>query len=323
MITLVWRSDVHMADVPPQSRTDDWTATLLGKLSQVGDIARNVGATAVLDGGDFFHVKSPTRNSHELVRRVAAVHATYPCPVYANVGNHDLKYGALEFLLESPLAVLFEAGVFRRLYDGHEATFVSDGIKVRVVGIPYHGTKYDLNRFRSIVKGDEDHLVVMAHCLASPAGGTLFEAEDVVGYNTLANLDPTVWAFGHWHKDQGIKEIAPGKWVANVGALSRGSLSQDDLNRTPTVVVMRFAKQAVTLEPVQLAVAPAKDVFNMAERTRTVTRQNVMDAVVDRLRGTLNMREGGSLLDLVRGATSVPEPIRERTASYLERVGAR
>lgn len=195
MITLVWRTDVHMADMPPQSRTDDWAATILGKLNQVGDIARDVKANAVLDGGDFFHVKSPTRNSHEMVRRVTEVHAAYPCPVYANVGNHDVKYGSMEYLSESPLAVLFESGVFKRCYDQHEAVFVQDGVKVRVVGIPYHGTKYDMNRFTSLVRQDEDRLVVMVHCLASAKGGTMFEAEDVIGYNQLANLGPDVWCF--------------------------------------------------------------------------------------------------------------------------------
>jgi len=323
VITLVWRSDVHMADMPPQSRTDDWASTILGKLNQVGNIARDVGADAVLDGGDFFHVKSPGRNSHEMVRRVTEVHAAYPCPVYANVGNHDVKYGSMEYLSESPLAVLFESGVFRRCYDQHEAVFTRDEVKVRVVGIPYHGTSYDMNRFTSIVKGDEDHLVVIAHCLAAPKGGTLFDAEDVIGYNQLANLGPTVYCFGHWHKNQGVTEIARGKHVVNVGSLSRGSISQDDLARTPSCVVMRFSKDVATFETVALKVAKPEDVFNLDARERRNTRAVTMEAVVDRLKSQLTMRESGSVLDTVRSVTSISENIRERTIHYLERAGAR
>ena len=323
VITLVWRTDVHMADMSPQSRTDDWSATILGKLDQIGQIAFDVQANAVLDGGDFFHVKSPTRNSHDMVRRIAETHAAYRCPVYGNVGNHDLKYGSMEYLSESPLAVLFESGIFRRLYNEHEAIFMQDGVKVRVVGIPYHGTKYEMNRFTSIVKGDEDYLVVIAHCLASPQGGTLFEAEDVVGYNQLANMDPDVFCFGHWHKNQGVTEIAKDKWVVNVGSLSRGSISQDDLARTPTCVVMRFSKEAMTFEPIPLKVKAAADVFNLEQRARTVTRQMTMDSVVDRLRDKLTMRESGSVLDVVRGIVAIPENIRERTIMYLEQAGAR
>ena len=128
MITLVWRTDVHLSDVSPSSRKDDWASTVLGKLRQVGMVADRVRAAAVLDGGDFFHVKSPSRNTHDLVRRVADLHATYPCPVYANVGNHDCVYGDYEYLDQQPLGVLFSTGVFRRCYDEHEVVFEAHDI---------------------------------------------------------------------------------------------------------------------------------------------------------------------------------------------------
>jgi len=323
MVTLVWRTDIHMADTAPQSRTDDWAETILGKIAQVGVIARAVKADAVLDGGDFFHLKSPGRNSHDLVRKVAAAHAAYPCPVFGNVGNHDVKYGSMEYLSESPLAVLFESGVFQRLYDEYEAVFVHNGFKVRVVGIPYHGTRYDMNRFTGIVKKDEDRLVVIAHCLASPTGGSMFEAEDIISYKELANLDPDVWCFGHWHKDQGVTEIAPGKVVVNIGSMSRGSISQDDMGRKPSCVVMRFSPDNVTFEKIALKVAPPEEIFNIAGKARMEARQTTMDAVVERLKGTLNMREEGSVLDLVREVENISDPIRERTIHYLERAGAR
>ena len=47
-ITLVWRTDVHLSDRTPRSRKDNWTDTILGKLRQVGEIAREVKADAVL-----------------------------------------------------------------------------------------------------------------------------------------------------------------------------------------------------------------------------------------------------------------------------------
>src|SRR3989344_4231877 len=124
MIRLVWRTDVHMADSGPSSRTDDWTETVLGKLGQVRDVAKKWGASAIIDGGDFFHIKSPSRNSHELIQRVARHHSDYPCPVFCCPGNHDSVYGDYAFLGQQPLGVLFAAGVYKRLYDEHEAIFV-------------------------------------------------------------------------------------------------------------------------------------------------------------------------------------------------------
>lgn len=200
-ITLVWRTDTHLSDHTPRSRTDNWTDTVLRKLAAVGNIARNAGAHAVIDGGDFFDIKAPGRNSHALIRRAMEVHRDYPCPVYANVGNHDCVYGDYSYLPQQPLGVLYEAGTFRRLYDEHEAVFTATGplrvpVTVRVVGVPYHGVKYDLDRLARIKKGDEDYLMVVGHLLASPTQSTMFDAEDVIRYDVLDNYpDVDVWCF--------------------------------------------------------------------------------------------------------------------------------
>jgi len=316
-VTLVWRTDVHLADFPPQSRVDDWTETLLGKLDQIGKIATKVEAQAVLDGGDLFHVKSPSRNSHELVGRVAAVHATYPCPTYGCVGNHDVKYGSLDFLEESPLGVLFGTGTVRRLYNQHEAIFENKGVKVRVVGIPYHGTSYDMDRFRSIQKGDEDYLVVVAHTLASLDGGMMYESEDVISYRDLTDMAPDVFCFGHWHKCQGI-DVVGNKRIINIGSLSRGSLNQDDVNRVPSCAILNFTKEEIKIIPIPLQVAPASEVFNVERKLRSEAKEISMEVFVNSLKATLITREGGSLMDHIRDLKGIDDEVKERAMLYLE-----
>lgn len=338
IITFVWRTDVHASDQPPVSRIDDWIGTLMGKLTQVGEIARGVDAAAVLDGGDFFHVKSPGRNTHRTIQRVAQIHKNYPCDVYGNVGNHDCKYGDFEYLPEQPLGVLFETGVFKRCFNEHEAVFETgtfvglggtqtvngtsgfkDKIKVRVVGIPYHGTEYDWKRFTDIKKGDEDYLVVMAHVLASKEGGTMFEGEDIIRYADLRDLDADVWCFGHWHKNQGITEIAPGKWVVNIGSLSRGALSQDELQRIPAVAVMTFDEDGITLTERPLNVAPPEEVFDLEGKARRDVKDMTMGAFVDAIKATLGEDAlKKPIEDTIREMPGVPDAVRERATSYWE-----
>lgn len=319
MISLVWRTDVHLSDTTPVSRKDDWTETVIQKLGQVASIAQEVQAVAVLDGGDFFHVKSPGRNTHDLVRKVADLHKTYPCPVYANIGNHDCVYGDYSYIGQQPLGVLFSTGVFRRCYDEHEVVFEQDGLKVRVVGVPYHGTVYDLERFRNIKKGNEDFLVCMAHVLASSTGGSMFEGEDIIKYSDLEGFDPDIYCFGHWHKDQGVAKVGR-KTVVNIGSLTRGALSQDEMNREPGVAVLRFEKGRLPIvEVVRLKVTPAAEVFDVAGRERAETRTLTMDAFVDSIREKLVLDQNRSVSDLVTEMTTVPVKVRERVLLYLEK----
>ena len=351
MVRLIWRTDVHLSDRAPASRKDDWAETVFAKLEQNKQVARKAKATAVIDGGDFFHVKSPSRNTHELVRRVAEHHATYPCPVYCTPGNHDSVYGDYAFLGQQPLGVLFSTGVFQRLYDEYEVFFgpadatsgevraypfnrntgwtngnpfllrdvyQGDTPIVRVVGIPYHGTTYDMERFRSIKKGEEDYLVCVAHVLASAKGGTMFEAEDVIKYADLVDLDPDVWCFGHWHKDQGA-EVIRDKWFVNVGSLTRGALTQDDMERKPATVMFSFTREKLQVQILRLRVSPAEEVFDIAAKTRAEARSMTMDAFVASVRETLIAKRGQTLEEDVETLEGVPAKVRERAISYLEK----
>ena len=317
-INLVWRTDVHLSDRAPSRRTDDWADAVFDKLGQVRDLAREVNAAAIIDGGDFFHIKSPGRNSHALVHRTADHHSTYPCPVYCTPGNHDAVYGDYSFLPQQPLGVLYSTGVFKRLYDEHEAVFTRDGVTVRVVGIPYHGTTYDMERFTRIEKGDEDILICVAHVLASHKGGTMFEGEDIIKYADLVDTAPDVYLFGHWHKNQGVEEIG-GKQFVNIGSLTRGSLSQDNMDRVPAAAVLRCTEKGVEIEVVPLSVRPAEDVFDAEGRERQVKRQVEMDSFVTAIRDALQpVKEGETLAESVTGMGDVPNEIRERALAYLE-----
>lgn len=321
-LVVVWRSDAHLADEPPQSRLDDWTATILEKIEQVGKIAQSVGAVAVLDGGDSLHIKSPFRNSHSLVREMVGAHKAYPCPIYVNVGNHDVKYGDLAYLKESPLSVLFETGIFQRLYDNHEGLIGSGSMQVRLVGIPYHGTKYDMRRFTNIQKKSERWLVANVHCLASSQGGTLFEAEDVIKYSDLLDTAPDVYCFGHSHNNQGVTQVG-NKWFVNVGGLSRGTISQDDVDRIPECAILRFSETGVKIERRPLVVKPSKEVLDIVGKVRKEAREMTMDAFVESLKESLQARKEESLLDLIHDLPDIPPEVKERALSYIEKAGAR
>lgn len=316
MINFVWRTDVHMSDHKPSSRLDDWDEMVLEKLGQVRDIAYAENAVAILDGGDFFHVKSPTRNSHKLIIKTSEHHRDYKIPVYCCPGNHDSVYGDYKFLPQQPLGVLYATGIFKRLYNEHDVVFEKDGLKVRVVGVPYPGPSYDKSLFQHIKKGDEDVLICVAHILASPQGGTMFEGEDIVKYDDLVDLDPDVFCFGHWHKNQGIVSVG-GKTIINTGSLTRGSLSEDEIKRIPCCVAIRCSKDGVECEQRPLKVKPPEEVFDIVGRKRQVDRQMELDAFVNKLQDGLNTTTEQTMDNTIENL-DISNEVRELVKHYLE-----
>jgi len=317
-VKFVWRTDVHLSDSSPASRLDNWMDTVLGKLEQVGKIARAEKAVAVIDGGDFFHIKAPSRNSHRMLQRVAKIHQGYPCPTYANIGNHDCKFSDLSYLHEQPLGVLFETGVFKRLYGRNEAFFEDTEVSVRFVGVPYHGTSYDRSRFQ-VRKGREDYLVVVAHVLASPSGGTMYQGEDIIAYDELKDLDADVFIFGHWHQNQGIEEIGNGKWVVNTGSLTRGALTQDNVSRIPACVVLSFGEVGIEIGERPLEVMKAKEIFNVKKKIELEKRDLVIDSFISNLQSELFEEKRESLPEAIGKLNGVPEKVRELSLYYLEK----
>ena len=160
-----------------------------------------------------------------------------------------------------------------------------------------------------------------AHVLASAKGGSMFENEDIVKYDDLTDLAPgvDVWMFGHWHKDQGITEIAPDKWVVNVGSLSRGALIQDDLDRKPCAVELGFSKDGIDIVRHDLDLPEVEQIFDLDSRQKAEMRETVMENFVASLSKALEGSQDADSLDDVVRSSDVPDKVRERALSYLER----
>jgi len=152
----------------------------------------------------------------------------------------------------------------------------------------------------------------------------MFDAEDVIRYDTLDNYpDIDLIFFGHWHKDQGITKTPGGKTVVNIGSLTRGALSQDNLDRVPSVAVMRFDRDGFTVEKLPVPHAPANEVFDLVKRDADQIQQTMIEQFVDHLSQTLAPSSQKSLTDAVRDVPGVPDPVRERTINYIEKAGGR
>ncbi len=321
MFKFVWRTDVHFSDYTPTKRTGNWTDDVSNKLSWIGKYTQDYNIDAVIDGGDFFDIKSPTKNSHALVSKTAKIHKSYACPVYALVGNHDVKYGNIEYLEEQPLGVLFNACVFEQFGDDKELIFTKDGIKIRIVGVPYHGTSYNWDLIRSIKKLDEDYLFVACHLLASQKGGVgaMFEGEDIVPYDELIGRGVDGWFFGHWHKDQGIVEWGD-TTIVNTGSLTRGALHLDDLEREPCIVEVCVDADGVKFNRVNIPVRDVLSAFKVEQVVAEKEYKSRMEEVVEKMNSIVIESTGLSLRDRVLAIRGVEDKVKQIVIDYLEKV---
>lgn len=316
----LFRTDVHAADKSPLSWKADYPAEIFESLRQIGVLAYEHDVEAVLDGGDFFHVKAPSRNSHGLIINTVKVHQTYPpkCRILSIEGNHDITGNNLGTIEDQPLGVLYASGVFEHLRD---TTFEKDGLKVRIVGMPYSPSR-DLREIQELRKTDEDYLIVLVHALAGedpPAHVEEFFGEPVFRYQHLVfDRGPDVFCFGHWHRDQGVVQL-DGRWFVNQGAVSRGALSKDNTDRTPKVSLIDVTKAGITVTAIPLQVAPAGEVYDFDRKDRQEKESQAIDLFVQQLEDDAQIDITLGIEENIRGlgyATNV----KERALQYLERV---
>lgn len=316
-LSFLFRTDTHLAAHSPISWKGDYTAEIFSNLEQIGELAAKYEVNAVLDGGDYFHVKAASKNPHHLVERSIRIHRGYRCPTFAVEGNHDLAYNNLESLSRQPLGVLYASEAFNLL---REQVFEDGDLRVRVVGVPYSSTR-SLSDLLNIQKQKGDtHLVAIVHslaCKSPPAAVEDFYNEPVFSYESLVSRNgPDCWMWGHWHKDQGVEEVG-GKYFINQGAVSRGALVRENLERIPQVSLIEFDGQSIKVSLSKLVVAPAADVFDLEKKSLQEREHHDIDQFVTRLVTDLAM-DPSSSIEANIASLDFADDVRREALKYLE-----
>lgn len=330
-INLIFRTDVHAADKGPVSWKGDYPAEIRSSLLQVATYAREHKASAVLDGGDFFHVKAPTRNSHELVKGMIDLHVQNyvhedgsRIPVFSIEGNHDLAYNEIGSVARQPLGVMFASGAFQPL---REEVFTEGSLRVRVVGIPFHPglTLEEIQKVRK--QPGDSYLVLLLHALAGmdpPSNVEDFFGEPVFRYDQIAATDDgaDIVCLGHWHRDQGIEVLTTPtgpRWFVNQGALSRGALVRENLTRIPKAALLTFTPEGCRAEALPMKVAPAEEVFDLERKVRAEEEKTTLEGFVRRLAEDAQVAEAKDLRQAILAMEKVcPQEVLAEAIRYLE-----
>jgi len=319
-VIFVTVADTHLSDVNPVSRVDDYHASLMAKMEKVSRVCEKIGATALLHAGDLFHVKKPTRVSHALVTEVADMLRNFPCPVYMVLGNHDISYDRIDTWPRQPVGTLITSGVVR-LLSGNPAIFEEEGVRVGIYGQSFL-RDYSVPVLDDINRAEHGltHVLVVAHLFVREKSGTLF-GTPVRGYDYFDHADFDVMLLGHDHDDRGVvvrREEGREKFFIDVGALSRGSLDDENVMRqVKCSVVTVEAEKGVKVQQVDLKAAPSEEIFDLEQREAQKRERMQLDGFVDSLKQSLagveSMDVGGCIAGL-----DLSERVRDRVVRYIE-----
>lgn len=307
-IVLCTSSDEHLADQNPSFRKDDYKSAILTKLEWQGEFARRAGARAFIRAGDFFHVKPANKTTMATMAKAAGIHRRYPCDTWSVAGNHDMSYNDPSTVPGQPLGVLFSAGVFKPLT---EQVFESGSLKVRVVGVEYtadidHDHLVDLVRKRP----DDQYVVAVVHALAAMAPPEKIQSffnERVFDYRDLVfDGCPDAYVFGHYHKDQGIVDHLGTRFV-NLGAVSRGALTFENLDRQPKMSLLKFDSRGLSAEEIVIPHKDPSEIFDLEKKKQVDRERRAIDDFISLIRSDKEIAGAKTYQDKLAHFRSSPE----------------
>lgn len=286
MATYGLLSDAHLTRRAPANCTDSYLPDLMDLMVQAFGVFREREVAAAVIAGDLFHHKAPTRTDHSIVRELGRLFRAAEFDVWVTPGNHDMQNDRQDSVGSTqPLGVLFDTGVAHCL-DGWM------GGDHPVFGVPWQ-QHWSAERIAECLEpwaeqAAERSLVVTHAPIYPPSCEPRYPGAELTPADwwahALRDLSETHSVFyGHIHERHGVWTRG-GVTFCNNGALSRGSLGEDNLTRDIGVTLWT---PGGGFEFVQLDARPAEEVFRLREHGQAVTSQMSLDAFMDGLGATV------------------------------------
>lgn len=340
MTKILLCGDIHMMDRAPANATESYADDIIAILEYLAKLETDLNADAVVWAGDVFHHKVPSRTSHATVLRMIDVVKKYR-NLYGVIGNHDISNDVIDSVSEKqPLGVLFAAGL-QELNGWHPT--------LPLFGVPwqqrwhnedtpkYAFAAWRLDPWRFGEVGKTENCLAVTHAPIYPPATRdeqMFELVPTAGPHGLSEAmgHQGYLYYGHIHEDHGIFEDE-GVTYANMGAISRGSLTEYNLNRD--IKVALWTDQAfygvsellgdfsfeVGFNEVPVPHKPASEVFRIAEATEAKESKLSLDRFLSEVgTSTLDISSTASVIDHIK-ALSVDEPVKLKAIELLEQVG--
>lgn len=313
MSKLIYFTDPHVSGKTPVARLDNYPETILSKIKQVGEMAREIGADAVLCGGDWFDRPDVGPN---IVGRLGEVLREFPCDIFTIVGNHDVYGYNASTISRSMLGILSGFGAVKRL--SNDVPFIVGDFAISGVD-----AAYELDRDGRTVdytdgpREDDKINIRILHSFLDTKDWPDFVASTNV-YN-LPETNSDIILTGHEHTGYG-RIIHKGTTYINPGALGRVTASVGDVNKVVQVCIIESdgpKEFDISFRP--LDYAPAEEVIDrdrlLREKEASKSRELFLEtlsksSVMGDLNGVESFNIYNALADLATAEGVSPKVVK-------------
>lgn len=316
--------DIHLMDKAPRNASDTYLEDILDILSFTAQLEKALDIDAVVWAGDVFHHKQPARSSHRLVLKAIEAVKKYQ-NLWIVTGNHDISNDRLETVsTQQPLGVLFEAGAHE--LDGWHPS-------LPLFGVPWQQRWLEDGAAGQAFAGYDPEgaqkeeltppaLAVTHAPIYPPAEARDIKFELVDTSELAAAMGNTGYLYyGHIHEDHGIYEV-DGVTFCNVGAISRGSLTEYNISRQ--IKAALWTPEDGFFEIV-LPHKPAAEVLKVEEGAAAKEEKLNLEGFLSDIGTTrLDISSTSVVVDYIKelDETKVPRPVKTVAIKLLEEQSA-
>ncbi|MCX8074151.1 MAG: metallophosphoesterase [Clostridia bacterium] len=269
MLRFIYTTDSHGRGSNPVSRLDDFPTTILNKFKWINEKAEELGAAAILHGGDW--LESPDV-ANSFVRELTYILSHSKVPWYGILGNHDIYGQNPETFKKTPLGIAEAAGAFTRLSDT-PTIFKNGNTTVSITG---KDSYFDLDK--KITKEDYINSAITPGAVnIHIVHGFLDDCKwqdsiDCTTIDEVINCNADILLTGHVHQGFGIKRIN-NKIFCNPNALARTTASVGDVNNEVRIALITVDGMNFDVELISLPTTVAKPANEVLDRAKLVSEK--------------------------------------------------
>jgi len=318
-LRILYLTDTHFRGTTPRSRLDDLPQSLLAKLAEVVDLARQHQVAGILHGGDLFDRPDV---APAVATQFLRLLRTAPCPIYGIAGNHDLYGLNPDTLSRTMLGLAHGVDLIHLIRPGRPVWLEDPTTRVQVTGQEYHA-EIDRRdpRLDYCVGGDSVHQrhaeadfaihlthgMLLEHAFFEGMAHTLLQS---VIPHTLAD----VTLGGHYHPGWSKPYDHEGRLFLNPGALARLGSQVADVTRPVQVLLLDLNRgQPIAYRFLALQSAlPGEQVIDGRARESQLARERALADFIQGI-GTaaqFDVLEVHEIMERVAHSRKVPGPVK-------------